>query len=65
MKTRKNTNYRDPFDQPVHLAVDRVLSLVALGVGAAALALHANAAMIAIGVVALAIGLLGLAFGTW
>ncbi len=59
----KNNKERGPFDSP--LPVDRVLSLVALAVGAAALALHDGPAMIGVGVLALAMGCLGLAFGTW
>ncbi len=62
---KKNKLERDPFDQPVQMAVDRVLSLVALAVGATALALHDGPLMIGCGVVALLMGLLGLAFGNW
>lgn len=62
---KKNKPERGPFDAPVRLATDRVLSLVALAVGAAALALHTGTAMIGVGLLALLMGLLGLAFGTW
>ncbi|MCD8190042.1 MAG: hypothetical protein LUD78_07455 [Clostridiales bacterium] len=61
----KRKNERGPFDDPVRLATDRVLSLVALAVGAAALALHDGPVMVGCGVVMLLVGLLGLAFGTW
>ncbi|MCD8147764.1 MAG: hypothetical protein LUD84_10920 [Clostridiales bacterium] len=61
MNERKNE--RGPFDNP--LPVDRVLSLVALAVGAAALALHDGPAMVGVGVLALLMGVLGLAFGNW
>ncbi|MCD8354836.1 MAG: hypothetical protein LUC47_11095 [Clostridiales bacterium] len=60
---KKNKPERGPFDSA--LPVDRVLSLVALAVGAAALALHDGPAMIGVGVLALLMGCLGLAFGTW
>lgn len=62
---KKNKPERGPFDDPMRLATDRVLSLVALAVGAAALALHDGPAMVGVGVLALAMGVLGLAFGNW
>ena len=62
---KKNNAERGPFDDPVRLAIDRVLSLLALAVGAAALALHAGPAMIGLGVLGMVVGCLGLAFGTW
>ncbi|MCD7821777.1 MAG: hypothetical protein LUG64_06170 [Clostridiales bacterium] len=64
MNKKKNTE-RGPFDDPVRLATDRVLSLVALAVGAAALALHTGPVVIGAGVLALLMGLLGLTFGNW
>ncbi len=60
---KKNKPERGPFDSS--LPIDRVLSLVALAVGAAALALHTGPAMVGVGVLALLMGVLGLAFGTW
>lgn len=61
---RKN-ELRDPFDQPAQMATDRVLSIVALVVGAVALAIHNGPLMIGCGVVALIMGVLGLTFGNW
>ncbi|MCD8052166.1 MAG: hypothetical protein LUE89_10905 [Clostridiales bacterium] len=59
----KKNKERGPFDSA--LPIDRVLSLVALAVGAACLALHESPAMVGVGLLALAMGCLGLAFGTW
>lgn len=62
---KKNKPERGPFDDPVRLATDRVLSLLSLAVGAAALALHTGPVVIGAGVLALLMGLLGLTFGNW
>lgn len=69
MNRNKQTNPNDwergPFDDPVRQATDQALSLVALVVGAVALAIHDGPLMIGCGVVALLMGLLGLTFGNW
>ncbi|MCD7886709.1 MAG: hypothetical protein LUG44_03700 [Clostridiales bacterium] len=73
MKRNKNMNRRtspndwekDPFDNPAQFAFDRVLSLLALAVGAAALALHTGPAVVGLGLLAMAMGVAGLVCGTW
>lgn len=64
-QTSPNDWERGPFDDPVRQATDRAQSIVALTVGAVALAIHNGPLMIGCGVVGLLIGILGLTFGNW